>query len=156
DQIGGVEKLGKDKTVTMKLNLTGRPGLKFQGKPLGLTHYTHPKTVGAMIHVMGQAGAKRHRLGESDWGTSGTVEGYMRHSGWNVRTLQGAAPKVEFENTNALGKFKKYSRFKTPNGGLVFPAYDLNQAYEDTDVFVSMAKLKNHATCGVTLSMKNI
>ena len=37
----------------------------------------------------------------------------------------------------------------------MFPAYDLNHAYQDTDVFVSMAKLKNHATCGVTLSMKN-
>jgi uncharacterized protein (DUF362 family) len=43
-----------------------------------------------------------------------------------------------------------------PGGGLIFPAYDLNRAYEDTDVFMSMAKLKNHATCGVTLAMKNI
>ena len=38
----------------------------------------------------------------------------------------------------------------------MFPAYDLNHAYEDTDVFVSMAKLKNHGVCGVTLSMKNL
>ena len=37
----------------------------------------------------------------------------------------------------------------------MYPAYDLNHAYEDTDVFVSLAKLKNHATCGVTLSLKN-
>jgi hypothetical protein len=37
----------------------------------------------------------------------------------------------------------------------MFPAYDLNRAYQDTDVFVSLAKLKNHATCGVTLSLKN-
>jgi hypothetical protein len=37
----------------------------------------------------------------------------------------------------------------------MYPAYDLNHAYEDTDVFVSIAKLKNHATCGVTLSLKN-
>jgi len=37
----------------------------------------------------------------------------------------------------------------------VFPSYDLNRSYVDTDVFVSAAKLKNHATCGVTLSMKN-
>ena len=27
--------------------------------------------------------------------------------------------------------------------------------YEETDVFVSMAKLKNHDTCGITLSLKN-
>jgi hypothetical protein len=37
----------------------------------------------------------------------------------------------------------------------MYPAYDLNRAFEDTDVFVSLAKLKNHATCGVTLSLKN-
>ena len=41
------------------------------------------------------------------------------------------------------------------NGGFIFPGFDVNRAYEDTDVFMSMAKLKNHATCGVTLSMKN-
>ena len=43
-----------------------------------------------------------------------------------------------------------------PGGGAIFPAYDLNHSYADTDVFVSLAKLKNHATCGVTLSIKNL
>ena len=79
----------------------------------------------------------------------------MLDSGWNVRQLLSAAPGVEFENTNALGKGKKYARFKVPGGGYLYPAYDLNHAYEETDVFVSMAKLKNHETCGVTLSLKN-
>ena len=37
----------------------------------------------------------------------------------------------------------------------MYPEYVLNHAYDDTDVFVSMAKLKNHADCGVTLSLKN-
>jgi hypothetical protein len=37
----------------------------------------------------------------------------------------------------------------------MYPAYDLNRAFEDTDVFVSLAKLKNHFICGVTLSLKN-
>ena len=69
--------------------------------------------------------------------------------------LVAAAPGVEFENTNNLGKGKRYARFKVPGGGYIYPAYDLNHAFEDTDVFVSMAKLKNHETCGVTLSLKN-
>ena len=38
----------------------------------------------------------------------------------------------------------------------MFSAFDFNHAYEDTDVLVSLAKLKNHATAGVTLSMKNL
>ena len=108
-----------------------------------------------MVHLLGRAGAKRVRLVESCWGTAGPLEEYMLDSGWNVRTLQTAAPKVEFENTNALGLGKQYARVAVPGGGHVFPAYDLNHSYVDTDVFVSMAKLKNHATCGVTLSMKN-
>jgi hypothetical protein len=37
----------------------------------------------------------------------------------------------------------------------MFPAFDLNHSYEDCDVFVSLAKMKEHATAGITLSMKN-
>src|SRR5688572_25296787 len=155
DQLG-LTKTVANKTVTIKLNLTGSPGLRFEGKPLGATHYSHPKTVVAMVHVLGRAGAKRIRLVESCWASAGPLEEYLLDSGWNVRTLQSAAPKVEFVNTNASGKSKQYARFKVPGGGYVFPAYELNTAYRDTDVFMSMAKLKNHATCGVTLAMKNI
>jgi uncharacterized protein (DUF362 family) len=155
DQLGGLDRLVRNKTVTIKLNLTGSPGLRFQGKPLGVTHYTHPKLVGATAHLMGKAGAKRIRFVESGWALGGPLEDYLLDSGWNVRALAAAAPGVEFENTNNLGKGKRYTRFKVPGGGLIFPAYDLNHAFEETDVFVSMAKLKNHETCGVTLSMKN-
>ena len=74
DQSGGAAKLVANKTVTIKLNLTGSPGLRFQGKPLGLTHYTHPKTIGAMLEVLDRAGAKRIRLVESAWATAGPLE----------------------------------------------------------------------------------
>jgi len=155
DQMGGLGKIVKNKTVTIKVNLTGSPGLRFQGKPLGLTHYTHPKMAGATAYLLERAGARRVRFVESCWGTAGPMEEYLLDSGWNVRMLFGAAKNVEFVNTNGLGEAKKYSRFKIPGGGFIYPAFDLHPAYEDTDVFMSMAKLKNHATCGVTLSMKN-
>jgi uncharacterized protein (DUF362 family) len=154
DQLGGLPALVRNKTVTVKLNLTGSPGMRFEGRPLGETHYTHPKVVAATAHLMGEAGAKRIRFVESAWALSGPLEDYLLDSGWNVRQLANSAPNVEFENTNNLGRGKDYVRFKVPSP-LMFPAYDLNRAYHDTDVFVSMAKLKNHATCGVTLSMKN-
>ncbi len=38
---------------------------------------------------------------------------------------------------------------------LHFSGFDLNHSYQDCDVFVSLAKMKEHATAGVTLSMKN-
>ena len=155
DQLGGLGRIVKNKTVTIKVNLTGSPALKFQGKPLGLTHYTHPKMASAMAYLLERSGARRVRFVESAWATSGPLEEYLLDSGWNVRLLFGAAKIVEFENTNALGNGKRYVRLKVPGGGQIFPAFDLNHAYEDTDVFLSMAKLKNHATCGVTLAMKN-
>lgn len=155
DQLGGLGRLVKNKTITIKLNLTGSPALRFQGLPLGSTHYTHPKTLMAMVHLLDSAGAQRIRLVESCWATPGPLEEYMLDSGWNVRALQRLSSRLEFENTNALGKSKTYARLKARNGGFIFPAFDVNRAYEDTDMFMSMAKLKNHATCGVTLSMKN-
>lgn len=155
DQLGGLGRIVKNKTVTIKVNLTGSPALKFQGKALGLTHYTHPKMAAAMAYLLERSGARRVRFVESCWATSGPLEEYLLDSGWNVRLLFGASKIVEFENTNALGKGKRYSRLNVPGGGHVFAAFDLNHAYEDTDVFLSMAKLKNHATCGVTLAMKN-
>lgn len=156
DKLGGIEGLVRNKTVTVKLNLTGSPGLRFEGRPLGATHYTHPKQVAALAHLLAKAGAKRVRLVESAWATSAPLEEFMLDAGWNVRSLRSACPVLEFENTNAKGRIGRYARFKVPGRGLVFPSYTLNAAYEETDVFVSLAKLKQHETCGVTLGMKNI
>jgi len=155
DQLGGLERLVRGKTVTVKLNMTGGPGMRVRGKAPGLTHYTHPKVTGATAYLMGRAGARRVRFVESAWATAGPLEEFMLDAGWSVRQLQSAAAGVEFENTNALGKHKRYVRFPVPGDAYMYPAYDLNQAFEETDVMVSMAKLKNHATCGVTLSLKN-
>ena len=79
----------------------------------------------------------------------------MIAAGWQPKDFASAATRVEFENTNFLGSGKTYSRFMVPGGGLMYSGYDLNHSYQDTDVFVSLAKLKEHRTAGVTLSMKN-
>lgn len=148
-------KIVKGKTVTVKLNLTGSPGLRLEGRALGTTHYTHPKTLAAMIHLLDQAGATRIRLVESAWATAGPLEEYMLDAGWNVRALKAISAKVTFENTNAKGSYRDYAVFRVPGGGEIFPSFHLNRAFEETDVLLSMAKLKNHATCGITLSLKN-
>jgi uncharacterized protein (DUF362 family) len=153
DQLGGLPKLVRNKTVAIKLNLTGGPGNKLNGAPVVVTHMVHPKVVEAAVYLMGRAGAKRIRLLESAWGPR-VLEDSMQASGFDVKALASAAGGVEFENTNILGQAKSYSRFKVPNP-YMYREYVLNHSYEDTDVFVSMAKLKNHADCGVTLSLKN-
>lgn len=157
DELGGLPKLVRNKTITIKLNLTGSPGLRLDGKALGLTHYTHPKHVLALTALLDRAGAKRIRFVESAWASAGPLVEYMLDSGWPVRQLATAAKQVEFLNTNALGGFsKKYVRLKVPHGGWIFPSYEFNSVYAETDVMMSMAKLKNHDVCGVTLAMKNM
>ncbi len=155
DQLGGLARIVRGKTVAVKINLTGAPSYRLGYHPLEDTHYTHPQVIAATVHLMGRAGARRIRLLESPWSTADPVEEYVLQANWEPRDILGAAPNVEFENTNWLGRGKKYSRLAVPYGGYMFPAFDLNHSYEDCDVFVSIAKLKEHATAGVTLSMKN-
>src|SRR5579864_7043453 len=112
DQLGGLGRIVKNKTVTIKVSLTGSPGLRFQGKPLGLTHYTHPKMAASMAYLLERSGARRVRFVESCWATAGPLEEYLLDAGWNVRSLFSAAGNVEFVNTNALGTAKRYSRFQ--------------------------------------------
>ena len=155
DQLGGLGRLVKGKTVAIKINLTGSPTYRLGYLPLEDTHYTHPHVIAAAAHLMAEAGARRIRLLESPWSTTDPVEEYVLRANWEPRDILGAAPNVEFENTNYLGTGKKYARLTVPFGGYVFPAFDLNHSYADCDVFVSLAKMKEHATAGVTLSMKN-
>jgi uncharacterized protein (DUF362 family) len=152
DQLGGLEKLVRTRTVTIKLNMTGGPRNRLNGVAPGVTHMVHPKVIAATAYLMGRAGAKRIRFVESASG--GSLEEGMQAVEWDVKALASAAGGVEFENTNSLGNGKTYSRFKVP-APYMYPEYVLNHSYADTDVFVSMAKLKNHADCGVTLSLKN-
>ena len=155
DQLGGLEGLVRGKTVAIKLNLTGTSDNRLHYAPPGLTHWVHPVVVGATVHLLSQAGAYRIRLLESLTGNREPLEEFMLAANWEPRAFMSAAPRVEFENTNYLGYGRKYSRFMVPGGGLMYKGYDLNHSYEDCDVFISLAKLKEHVTAGVTLSMKN-
>jgi len=155
DQLGGLSRIVANKTVAIKVNLTGSPSQRLGHTPAGSAHWTNPAVIGSAVYLMGRAGAKRVRILESPWSTAEPVQEYMMEAGWEVGDLAKAAPRVEFENTNYLGDARQYSRFKVPNGGYMFRSFLLNHSYEDCDVFVSIAKLKEHATAGVTLSMKN-
>jgi uncharacterized protein (DUF362 family) len=156
DQLGGIEKLVKNKTVTVKLNLTGPPNNFVNGRPPQFSHWAHPSIAGAAAYLFDRAGAKRVRFVESGANTTMPLEEYVAKANWDVKALQNAAKVVEFENTVNLGSGAKYARMPVGAGAYMFPAWDVNQIYAETDVFVSMAKLKNHAICGVTLSMKNL
>jgi uncharacterized protein (DUF362 family) len=155
DQLGGLGRLVKGRTVAVKLNMTGPPTLRLGHTPAGLAHWVHPEVIGAVVRLMDRAGARRIRLLEGGYATAIPLEEYMYRAGWDAKAIAGAGARVEFENTNFLGQGREYHRFNVPGGGLLFPSYQLNHSYRDCDTFVSLAKLKPHTTAGVTLSMKN-
>ncbi|HEV2352132.1 MAG TPA: DUF362 domain-containing protein [Terriglobia bacterium] len=155
DQLGGLERLVKGKTVAVKLNLTGQVTSSLRGMPKGSTYWVHPEVIGSTVSLLGQAGARRIRLLESTLDPDGSLQKFMLAAQWNPRDFASAAPRVEFEDTNYAGPSGQYTRLAVPGGGLLFSAYDVNRSYEDCDVYVSLAKLKEHSTAGVTLSMKN-
>src|SRR5271157_6059041 len=47
DQLGGLERLVKGKTVACKINVTGSPTYRIGYLPLEDTHYTHPQVIAA-------------------------------------------------------------------------------------------------------------
>ncbi len=157
DQLGGLKRVARGKTVTIKLNLTGGPSNRLNGMAPEMTHWVHPTVIAAVVHLLGNAGATRIRLVESSPDGTHPLEHFMISAGWNPQDFVSAAPKskVEFENTNFLGSYKTYATFMVPGGGLLYTGFDLNRSYRETDVFVSLAKLKEHRTAGITLSMKN-
>jgi uncharacterized protein (DUF362 family) len=154
DALGGVGSLVNGRVVTVKVNFTGWPYQSLFGRSPGETYITHGDTALALAQLLSEAGASRIRFVESvaDYRS---MESAAAAAGWDVAGLQ-AIPGVEFENTRNLGQGTDYARLTVPDGGRLFSYLEVNHSYRDTDVYVSLCKMKEHATAaGVTLSMKN-
>lgn len=154
DLLGGIGALVTGKTVTVKLNLTGTNFAQFQGRPVGETYMTHPATAHALAALLIAAGARRVRFVESTQ-SKAALEETLQLGGWDLQGLR-ALGAMEFENTRNLGLGRRYATLRVPGGGRMFDSFELNHAYDETDVLVSLAKLKQHLTAGVTLTMKNL
>lgn len=156
DQLGGMGRLVKGKTVGIKINMTGQASYRLGYLPPGRAHWNHPRSVGAAIHLMEKAGARRIRVLEGAFAWPDTLGEFMYTAGWDPNLLLRAAKHVDLVNTNMpYPGSRPYTRFPVPGGGLLFPSYELSTAYAECDVLVSMNKIKEHATTGFTLSIKN-
>jgi len=155
DATGGIEKLVRGKTVTVKLNTTGTGG-RMRGRPAERSYQTHPNHIEALVGLLDRAGAKRIYLVESLYSTDAPEKVYEAQ-GWNIGRIHSASShKTVFEDTRNRGSFDGYAEIKVPWGGFVFPRYHLNRRYEETDVVISLAKMKEHITAGVTGAVKNL
>ena len=156
DQLGGLGKLVSGKTVALKINMTGSPRQRLGAVPSELAQYTHPAVIGSTIRLMAAAGARRIRVLEGCFSCGDPLEEFMIDAGWDPSAMLNAGSNVEMENTNILGRGKEYARLMSPQGAYIFPGFDFNHAWAESDVVVSIAKLKEHATVGITLGMKNM
>jgi len=155
DLLGGVGSLVRGKTVTIKVNFTGWPIEGLFGRTAGETYVTHGDTALALAQILSENGARRIRFVESE-GVALPLEAVAAAAGWDLPALQAIAG-VELENTRNLGSGSRYARLSVPDGGRIFSYLDVNHSYADTDVFVSLCKMKEHRTAaGLTLSMKNV
>jgi uncharacterized protein (DUF362 family) len=154
DLLGGLGSLVKAKTVTVKINLTGSKFNPILDRPVGESYMTHPTTVMALSAALFTAGAKRVRFVEST-NLRQPMEKTLVDAGFDWNALR-ALGNVEAEDTRNLGRGRDYAAFKVPSGGHLFDSFELNHSYADTDVFVSLCKLKTHGTTGITLTMKNL
>ncbi len=152
DRIGGIGRLVRGKTVALKLNLTGNI-TRYPNQP-GLPYRNEPSTVLSVARHLARAGAKRIRLIESFFPAGQDMALWARY-GLDVNAINNVGCKVEWENTQNVGRGSKYVRMKVPWGGYVFPAFDLNHSFADCDAYVSLSKLKHHWIAGVTMSLKN-
>ena len=152
DQIGGIEKLVRGKTVGLKVNLTGNP----KNWPLttDVPYRTNGETIASTVYLFAKAGARRVRIIESFFPADQDLALWARY-GIDVNAINNLGVRVDWENVQNLGNFKQYVSLKVPWGGHMYPAYHLNQAFTQCDVYASLAKLKNHWIAGVTMSMKN-
>jgi uncharacterized protein (DUF362 family) len=155
DQLGGIGTLVGNKTVTVKVNITGGWHTPvYTLSPLE-TVYTHPAVALAACSLIHEAGARRIILCESLYSRQ-EVRSVYQESGYPVADFESTVPTIEWENTRNLGSGQDYKELPVGPGAYLYDKFLLNHRYVDTDVLVSIPKMKNHDTAGITLAMKNL
>jgi len=155
DELGGLRSLVAGRSVAVKANLTGRRGVGCLGRPAGHTYRVHGVVAVALAHLLARAGARRVTFLDGVMSAASLRE-FVAGDGWDLAALDGLGVPVGLENTRNLGGWSDYLELRVPGGGWLFPSYRVNRSCYECDVFVSLAKLKNHVNAGVTLTAKNL
>jgi uncharacterized protein (DUF362 family) len=156
EQLQDVSALVRNKNVTIKVNLVNSSEEDLCGVPLSLTVIAHPVVALALGSLLVDYGARRvtycDQLPFSSLEPS-AFAGYGYKLDEFNQALQGRA---HFTNTRNLGSYKNYALVRVPGTPELASAWEVNQTYVETDVLVSLAKLKSHVSGGITGSMKNL
>lgn len=155
DMTGGVQSLVRNKHVTVKVNTTGHDPSPVYTLDRIYTVYTHPMVTLAACSLFEEYGAVSIAICESIPSRDPVLKCY-HDDGYNTDTFKNMLNNVSFENTRNKGTGNQYLSAKTGDGAYLYSSFDFNHRYVNTDVFVSIAKMKNHDIAGITLSMKNL
>ena len=113
DQLGGLRRLVNGKTVSMKVNLTGDASQRLGSLPQSETHWVHPQVLGAIVHLLGSAGARRIRLLESPMGTASLPE-FLSQAGWNPATSPAPLPAWNWRTRTIRAQGRNIRAFMCP------------------------------------------
>lgn len=150
DGIGGLgDVLAHGNRVAIKVNLTGGTGTKpLPGTTEIETFMTHPEVVKALIELLRDAGAKSVYIVEAayqkeSWPAYGYTD-LEKSSGAKIIDLSYADP------------YKDFTKVAPGTDPMVYETFTFNPILTEIDAFVSVSKMKCHATAGVTHTMKNL
>ncbi len=155
DQIGGVQALVRGKTVSAKVNLTGGWNATTLTLSPTYTVYTHPMVVLAACSLFQDYGARRIVICESLYTNEETRLGYSNF-GYDVTLFESTLSNLAWEDTHNRGTGSDYRLLRVAGTPYLYSSFQFNHRYVDTDVMVSIPKMKNHQIAGITLGMKNM
>jgi uncharacterized protein (DUF362 family) len=150
DALGGLgDVVHRGDRVAIKPNLTGGTWWQTQIRvPAVESMVTHPEVVRALAEAVLDAGAARLYIVEAVFdGPSFTLWGYK-----DIADDLGAT----LIDLNSPAPAKSFVAQPVGDEGLIYETFTVNPILTEVDVFMSAAKLKCHASAGVTLSMKNL
>ena len=149
EELGGLGDIIKPGSrVAIKVNLTG--GLKFSGElvKVGINaHWTHPEVVRAVSEALIDVGAKELFI----------MEGLYEDNTYEFAGYAEIADSLgaHLIDLNVTDPYDGFIHQKTGEEWFVYEEFIFNRLVSDVDAFVSIAKMKCHNNCGVTLALKN-
>ncbi len=156
DELGDVPRLVKRRHVTVKTNFVNTSAEDVGGVPLWLTVTVHPVVALAVGNLLVKSGARSVTFCDQLPFRSPDAEAFAGYGFKLSEFNQALDGRARFVNTRNRGLFRDYARVPVPGGGELASAWEVNRTYVDTDVLVSLTKLKSHVSAGITGGLKNL
>jgi uncharacterized protein (DUF362 family) len=143
-QLPGIdERLGRARRIFIKLNMGVSKAPSYLGRPFDCVD----AAVFAGLAAFLRDGTDAHVLVGD--GSDGITPADAARERGHMAIIEEAG--FEFVDLHQ----PPHARFAVPDPAM-FCWYELSSALQDVDLFISLAKMKSHHLCGVTLTMKNL